>query len=230
MYVQDNCRTGGFVCPFAVAKYCCDGEVRTFPSVKYSFLRFNELQELYEQTKKDFGEQSQRVIGHVVWSPAITVGTTPHGFAKDVRVVELEKAIFCLTFKENVIDLVQFGFKHPAERLLVLRDSLVEDCMRHPKTKDHDGENSLYVPKRSLTPLTTIGRATGCFSYRLRRVFQGRRLRGDDRLRHGEFGGLLTGGSGRTDSSDITYATPMFWLWLIIKAEFSNANLYPVFT
>jgi hypothetical protein len=35
----------------------------------------NELQKLYEQTKKDFGKPSQRVIGHVVWSPAITIGT-----------------------------------------------------------------------------------------------------------------------------------------------------------
>ncbi|KAI6146334.1 hypothetical protein BKA82DRAFT_4159537 [Pisolithus tinctorius] len=31
-------------------------------------------------------------------------------------------------------------------------------------------------------------------------------------IAHGEFGGLLTGGSGRTESSDITYAAPMFWL------------------
>jgi hypothetical protein len=28
----------------------------------------------------------------------------------------------------------------------------------------------------------------------------------------GEFGGLLTGGSGKTELSDITYATPMYWL------------------
>lgn len=45
----------------------------------------------------------------------------------------------------------------------------------------------------------------------------------------GEFGGLLTGGSGKTESSDITYATPTFWLCPIIKAQFPNANLYPVF-
>jgi len=34
---------------------------------------------------------------------------------------------------------------------------------------------------------------------------------------------------GKTESSDTTYATPMFWLWLIIKAKFPNANLSPVF-
>ncbi|KAI6152646.1 hypothetical protein BKA82DRAFT_20112 [Pisolithus tinctorius] len=230
----------------------------------------DELQELYERSKKDFGKQSQRVIGHVVWLPVIAVGTVPHSFTKDVCVVELDKARFLPNFKGNVIDLgteiegakfvnkmyprthTQSGFKYPAERLLVLRDILAEDSMRHPKTKDHDGENCLYVIKRGLTTLTTIGRATGCFSY-VREYFSNQTHRdsiewailpydsdsgafskgGDSgsmiACGTGEFGGLLTGGSGRTESSDITYATPMFWLWLIIKAKFPNANLYPVF-
>ena len=65
----------------------------------------NELQELYERTKKDFGKPSKRVIGHVVWSPAITTGTAPHGFTKDVCVVKLDKARFLPNFKGNVIDL-----------------------------------------------------------------------------------------------------------------------------
>jgi chromosome segregation ATPase len=65
----------------------------------------NELQELYKQTKKDFSKPSQRVINHVVWSPAITVGTAQHDFTKDVRVVKLDKARFLPNFKGNVIDL-----------------------------------------------------------------------------------------------------------------------------
>ena len=65
----------------------------------------NELQELYEQTKMDFGKPSQHVIGHVVWSPAITVGTAPHAFTKDVCVVKLDKARFLPNFKGNIIDL-----------------------------------------------------------------------------------------------------------------------------
>ncbi|KAI5999781.1 hypothetical protein F5J12DRAFT_928625 [Pisolithus orientalis] len=59
----------------------------------------NELHELYEQTKKEFGERSQRMIGHVVWSPAITVGTAPHSFTKEVCVVKLNKARFLPKFK-----------------------------------------------------------------------------------------------------------------------------------
>lgn len=65
----------------------------------------NELQKLYEQTNKDFGKPRQRVIGHVVWSPAITIGAAPHGFTKDVCVVKLDKARFLPNFKGNVIDL-----------------------------------------------------------------------------------------------------------------------------
>ncbi|KAG2075077.1 hypothetical protein BDR04DRAFT_77602 [Suillus decipiens] len=230
----------------------------------------NELRELYEQTKKDFGKPSQRVIGHIVWSPAITVGTAPHGFTKDICIIELDKARFLPNFKGNVIDLgtemeagefvhkmysrreAQLGFKYPAGRLLQLRHILTEDCMRHPNTRDHDGKNCLYVIKHGFTTLTTIGRATGIFSY-AREYFANQTHRdsaewailpydndsgafskgGDSGSMiasgTGEFGGLLTGGCGKTDSSDITYATPMFWLWPIIKAQYPGANLYPGF-
>ncbi|KAJ6588649.1 hypothetical protein B0H19DRAFT_1248273 [Mycena capillaripes] len=210
----------------------------------------NELQKLYEQTKtlreKDFGKPSQRVIGQVVWSPAITIGTAPHGFTKDVCVVKLDKARFLPKFKGNVIDLgteieaakfvnkmyprtdAQSGFKYPAERLLELRGILTEDRMHYPDVKDHNGENCLYVIKRGLTTHTTIGRATGSFSYARERVLKGWRFWVDDRLRHWRIRWSPTGGAGKTES-DITYATPMFWLWLIIKAKFPNANLPPVF-
>ena len=146
----------------------------------------------------------------------------------------------------------QSGFKYPDERLLGLRGILAEEGMRHPDTTDHDGENCLYVIKRGLTTLTTIGRATGFFSC-AREYFANQThqdsiewtilpydndsgafsKRGDSgsmiASSTGEFGGLLTSGCGRTESSDVTYATPMFWLWLIIEAKFPNANLSPVF-
>jgi hypothetical protein len=45
----------------------------------------------------------------------------------------------------------------------------------------------------------------------------------------GGIGGLLTGAAGKTESSDVTYATPFFWLLLRIKDNgFPNAHLYPV--
>ncbi|KAJ7600583.1 hypothetical protein C8J56DRAFT_767396 [Mycena floridula] len=215
----------------------------------------NELEELYKQIKKDFGKPSQRVIGHVVWSPAITGAP----FTKDVCVVKLDKSRFLPNFKGNVIDLgteidpgkfvmkmyartdKQPRFEYPIGRLFKLEGFLTEHQMRRG-----------YVIKRGLTTLTTIGHPTGLFSY-ARQYFSnqthqdskewailpydhnsGAFAEGGDSgsiiaSGTGEFGGLLTGGCGKTESSDITYATPMFWLWDIIKDKFPNANLYPVF-
>ena len=42
----------------------------------------------------------------------------------------------------------------------------------------------------------------------------------------GRIGGMLTGGSGKTESSDITYATSFWWLLERIHAKgFPNAHL-----
>ena len=46
----------------------------------------------------------------------------------------------------------------------------------------------------------------------------------------GRIGGLLTGGAGKTeedpDSTDITYATPFYWLLQRIQTHLPNAHLY----
>jgi hypothetical protein len=44
----------------------------------------------------------------------------------------------------------------------------------------------------------------------------------------GRIAGLLTGGAGKKGTSDVTYASPMWWLWRRIKQHFSNAHLYPI--
>ena len=106
-----------------------------------------------------------------------------------------------------------------------------------------------YVIKRGLTTLTTIGCLTG-FESHVRRYFAiGSRdsveaavFPYDDNSspfsRGGDSGSiiidafgncvaLLTGGTGPSDlSSDITYGSPMHWLWEIIKAQFPGADLY----
>ncbi|KAG6843682.1 hypothetical protein H0H93_000351, partial [Arthromyces matolae] len=45
----------------------------------------------------------------------------------------------------------------------------------------------------------------------------------------GRFGGLLTGASGPAESPlpNITYATPFWWLWPLIKERFPGATLCP---
>ena len=104
-----------------------------------------------------------------------------------------------------------------------------------------------YVVKRGLATLTTIGCLNG-FESHVRRYYPlGSRdsveaavyrydndagpfsRRGDsgsvivDDL--GKFVALLTGGTGPTDASDITFGSPMYWLWEVIKAQFPDANL-----
>jgi hypothetical protein len=140
------------------------------------------------------------------------------------------------------------NFDYPAERLLKIRGILSAEEMRKPNNRDHKNEPMRYVIKRGLTTPTTIGCLTG-FESHVRRYFTlGRRdsveaavypygndsgpfSRGGDSGSIivdalGKFVALLTGGTGPTDSSDITYGSPMYWLWEVIKAQFASADLY----
>ena len=101
--------------------------------------------------------------------------------------------------------------------------------------------------KRGLTARTTIGQLNGFMSH-VRRYFT---LENCDSVKVavyqyyndsgpfsrsgdsgcivvdalGKFVMLLTGGTGSTDSSDIMFGSPMFWLWDVIKEAFSDANI-----
>ena len=122
--------------------------------------------------------------------------------------------------------------------------------MRHPDMWDSDGNPCLLVVKNGNTTGTTIGRANGVFSI-VRDYFHdmsinqtsmewgiinyGGRLElfsepGDSGSIiadiRGRIGGMLTGGSGKAELSDMTYATPFWWLLERIKANgFPNAHL-----
>lgn len=143
------------------------------------------------------------------------------------------------------------SFKYPDDRLLPLRGVISEDVMHNPDEVDDDGEASLFVIKNGSATGVTIGRATGVFSY-VREYFANNTHRtskewailpydrksgvfsetGDSGAiivdGHGQIGGLLTGGAGKMDLFDITYATPFFWLLPRIKANwFPNSHLDP---
>ena len=124
--------------------------------------------------------------------------------------------------------------------------------MRHPDMLDSDGERCLLVIKKGNTTGLTIGRAIGIFSC-VREYFSDGTNQtsrewsilpygnksgvfseaGDSGSiiadTRGRIGGLLTGGAGKAGSTDITYATPFFWLFECIKANgLPNAHLDPV--
>jgi hypothetical protein len=143
------------------------------------------------------------------------------------------------------------NFEYPVDRLLPLRDVISEDLMCNPDMLDHEGEPCSLVIKNGKTSGVTIGRANGIFSY-VRKYFDNKTHQtskewailpydyksgfsapGDSGSiivdGRGRIGGLLTGGAGEVESSDITYATPFFWLLPRIKQNgFPNAHLYPV--
>ena len=250
-----------------------------------------ELEKLFVKVDKEWTKPADRVIGHVVWAPPISVATAPHSYTLDVCVVKLDKSKFQRNFRGNVldlgacssvllkasnltvyipgpeIDLLKFmglmyprigaasDFNYPVGRLLELRGILSKEATRKPTNKDSKGDLKHFVIKRSPTgSFTTIGFLSGFESHR--RQYLGDATRdsveaaivpyyhggpfsngsgqfstgGDsgsiivDAL--GKFVALLTGGTGPTVSPDITFGTPMHWLWEVIKAKFEGANLY----
>lgn len=123
---------------------------------------------------------------------------------------------------------------------------ITDDLMRTPDMWDVDGEPCLLVVKSGNATNTTIGRANGIFSI-VRDYFQDLSIHqtsmewgiinksevfsepGDSGSIiadiRGRIGGMLTGGSGKTNS-DMTYATPSWWLLERIKANgFPDAHL-----
>jgi hypothetical protein len=68
----------------------------------------DNLGKFHKRTKNDWRKRSQRIIGHVVYAPAITIGTDPYDFTKNYAVVKLNKEKFRKSFKGNVLDLGAF--------------------------------------------------------------------------------------------------------------------------
>ncbi|KAI6142940.1 hypothetical protein BKA82DRAFT_4376803 [Pisolithus tinctorius] len=123
-------------------------------------------------------------------------------------------------------------FKYPADRLLRLHDTISVDETRRPQMVDQDGEKYIMVLKNGGKTGLPISRANGVISYI--RYYVGNSpgiiskewaiLPADSKSvpfsalgdsgsiivdGSGRIDGLLTGGGGTTETSDITYATPI---------------------
>ena len=126
-------------------------------------------------------------------------------------------------------------FCYPADRLLLLQGILPISEMTQPKMLDKDGNPCILVLKRGMKTGVTVGIANQILSYSCNYFDDGTRIiakewailsyskemgafsqPGDSGAlivdATGQLGGLLTGGSGLTDTSDITYATPLEFL------------------
>jgi len=143
------------------------------------------------------------------------------------------------------------SFEYPVSGLLQVKGIVKEEEIRQPTSLDANGEECLIVIKNGKSTGVTIGRGTGIESFV--RVYHDYGIKststeiaihpynhkdgafsapGDsgsivvDGL--GRIVGLLTGSSGTTDSTDVTYVTPYFWVEEQIKKAFPDSYLYPI--
>jgi len=142
-------------------------------------------------------------------------------------------------------------FKYPLGGLLQVKGVIKEAELRSPKQLDSNGEECLLVVKNGKTTGVTIGRVTGIESvireygeYGLNKTslevaiypyshkdgaFSAPGDSGSIVVDgEGRLVGLLTGGSGTTESTDVTYITPYFWLEERVKKVFPDCFLYPI--
>ena len=63
------------------------------------------VKKFFVEMKRQWTKPKDRVIGHVVWAPPISVSAYPHGYMKDVCVVKLNEKKFSWNFRRNVLDL-----------------------------------------------------------------------------------------------------------------------------
>lgn len=66
--------------------------------------RITDLKKFYVTLRRKWSKLSDRIIGHIVWAPAIAAGVGPNRFTQDLCVVQLYKPKF-LAFIGNVLSL-----------------------------------------------------------------------------------------------------------------------------
>ena len=142
----------------------------------------------------------------------------------------------------------QANYRYPQDSLLQAYGVVQYDEIHDPQHLDVHGEKCLLVAKNGLTTGTTVGRVNGLESFthiydnyginhtsididvlpydKARGKFSDSGsivLARDDRIV-----GILTGGSGSTDETDIAYLTPYWWVEQQIKAKYPDCSLYEV--
>jgi hypothetical protein len=140
---------------------------------------------------------------------------------------------------------------YPKGGLLQARGVIQLEDIHNPKHLDANGEQCLLVVKNGLTTGTTIGRVLGMESYT--RVYKEDKIdktsveigvlpyenmkgpfsdAGDSGSivldRSGRILGMLTGGAGLINRTDVTYVTPYWFLDKAIKKRFPNSFLYEI--
>ncbi|KAH8115251.1 hypothetical protein DFH11DRAFT_1688466 [Phellopilus nigrolimitatus] len=184
----------------------------------------------YDGITKHWSTLGQRVLGHVVYAPPISGNVVYIG---TFRSTLLRKQDFGsrLRLKMHPHPEGHSSFNYPIGGLLQVKGIVEEEEIRQPKSLDANGEECLILIKNGRSTGVTIGRGTGIESFSTSMeiaiypyshkdgAFSAPGDSGSivvDGL--GRIVGLLTGGSGKTDSTDK------------IKKAFPNSYLYPIKT
>ncbi|EIW51600.1 uncharacterized protein TRAVEDRAFT_54355 [Trametes versicolor FP-101664 SS1] len=145
----------------------------------------------------------------------------------------------------------QANYGYPEDGLLRAFGVVQPDEIHNPQHLDSNGEPCLLVVKNGLTTGTTIGRVTGMDSFT--RVYKENDIDQTSREiavlpygntngpfsapgdsgsivldRNGRILGMLTGGAGTTNRTDVTYLTPYWFIEKEIKKHFPKSFLYDV--
>ncbi|KAL4062451.1 hypothetical protein V8B97DRAFT_2026757 [Scleroderma yunnanense] len=211
-------------------------------------------------TLHKFHSESQHILGHIAYSPYFCQ-CQHQMLHRGWALIKLHgKKIDWDAFKGNVIDLdvppptVHTSFKYLHGCLLPLWNVVKECKLHHPTMLDTNGELCLIVVKNGNSTSVTIGRAT-CTMFFVQEYFKDGTHETSMELaiypyshKDGAFStlgdsgsiiadskggivGLFTGSASQADSTDVTYATPFYWLFdECISVHFCNAYLYPIKT
>ncbi|KAI0281081.1 hypothetical protein BC826DRAFT_1072231, partial [Russula brevipes] len=188
---------------------------------------------------------TNRTLGHVIYSPPIGTGTEQRGYTRDVAVIAIEPSkIDPDSFTGNVIDLGNKytpdvltpmmrpnhrdapDFVFPGDRLLKLRGTIKEDEMRNPNVDNWSWCNGILVLKLSKEWAVISEDESTVFS-----------APGDSGSAvvdgAGRIGGIITSGCGYLDEfdsregqTDVTYVTPIDFVMEVIRGYKPLANAY----
>ena len=142
-------------------------------------------------------------------------------------------------------------YQEPKDDFVQIKGVVPESEFHAPQDLDVHGMKTLLAIKNGRSTGTTFGRVNGlksitrhCTNYGNHQVSEEYIVLGYDTStlknnkfsdpgdsvisRDGRIIGILTGGGGPTDETDMTYITLYFWLEQCIKEKFPGCFLYPI--
>ncbi|PVF97482.1 hypothetical protein CPB86DRAFT_775266 [Serendipita vermifera] len=209
--------------------------------IKRANKKIKDADQLYREVTKYRSTVAERVIGFVLHCEKIKVAVGSHKFTEDWSFIEMD---------EDMIDCANFI----GNKLYVDQGFVPEPEFHDPQDLDINDVKTLLCVKNARSTGTTFGRVNGLES--ITRHYKDHGIHEDSMEyavlgydtsslentkfsasgdsgatvvgRDGRIIGILTGGGGPTDGTDITYITPYFWLETRIKDKFPNCFLYPI--